>query len=297
MPIGNPERDFDNVVANVKEFENIDRSELILVIDSPDCPEVNALSKISSENPNVIVLHSFCRNPGDARNLGKEYSTGEWVSFIDSDDSTNFKNYVQMIVEGSLAGAELILGKYRLVNETGSVINLKENFSEPCIAKSIARNPGIWRMSFKRNLVEEVDFPSLRMAEDQIFLARLRFWERNIWISEFLVYTYRRNIVGQLTRNRDAISDLLKAQEITLGLLFKERPKSVGSGILAIVVINQLLTSLKHLGLRGFWPLRKSSRKESGTIRILRISIRLGLTMLTEMAYKAKKLRKVGADL
>lgn len=297
MPIGNPGRDFDNVVANVKEFESIHQSELILVIDSPDCPEVNELSKISSGNPNVIVLHSFSRNPGSARNLGKERSTGEWVSFIDSDDSTDFKNYFEMVVEGSLAGAELVLGKYRLVNETGSIINLKEHFSEKCIAKSIARNLGIWRMSFKRNLVEEVDFPSLRMAEDQIFLARLRFWERNIWISEFLVYTYRRNIIGQLTRNQAAISDLLKAQEITLDLLFKERPKSVGSGILAIAVINQLLTSLKHFGARGFWPLRKISRKERGTIRILGISARLGLTMLTEMAYKAKKLRKVGSNL
>jgi glycosyltransferase involved in cell wall biosynthesis len=297
MPIGNPGRDFDNIVANVKEFETIDLCELILVIDSPDCPEANELSRIYSKNHKVTVLHSSCGNPGGARNMGKRNATGEWVSFIDSDDSTDFKNFYQSVVEGSLAGADLTLGRYRLNNEDGFILDSKKFNTRHSVVKSIARNPGIWRMSFRRNLIEEIDFPNLRMAEDQIFLVRLKFWERHVWVSEFLVYTYRRNIVGQLTRTQEAFSDLLKAQEITLSLFLKERQKSTGSEILAIVVINQLLTSLKHLGLRGFGPLRKTFRKESGTIRLLQIGAKLGLTMLAEIFYKARKLRKVGANL
>ena len=297
MPIGNPVRDFDNIVANVKEFESIDQSELILVIDTPDCPEARALTDIYSHKKNLTVLHSSCGNPGGARNLGKEHSTGEWVSFIDSDDSIDFKNYHQLVVEGSLAGAELALGRYQLMKEAGITLDSKEYLSAHCVAKCIARNPGIWRMSFKRDLIEAINFPNLRMAEDQIFLARLRIWERDIWISDLLVYTYRRDIVGQLTRNQEAISDLLKAQEIILGLLFREPQKSVGFGILATVFINQLLTSVRHLGLRSFEPLRRTFKTESGTIRLLQIGTRLGFTMLEEILYKAKKLRKVGANL
>jgi glycosyltransferase involved in cell wall biosynthesis len=297
MPIGNPGRDFDNIVANVKEFEKIDQSELILVIDSSDCPEANALNEIYSDNRKIKVLFSSCLNPGGARNMGKEHSTGEWISFIDSDDWIDFKNYYLLVVEGNSARADLALGRYRIINEDGAILDSSECISKQCITKSIARNPGIWRMSFKRNLVDEIDFPSLRMAEDQIFLARFRFWERDIWVSELVVYTYRRNIGGQLTRNKAAISDLLKAQEITLDLLFKERLNSLGRGIIAIIVINQFLTSLKHLGLRGFGPFRKTFRKESLTIRRLRIGARLGWTMLVEMVYKSKKLRKAGSNL
>ena len=296
MPIGNPGRDFENIVANVKEFENIEQSELFLVIDSPDCPEANALSRIYSESQNVTVLRGSWGNPGSARNFGKEKSSGEWISFIDSDDYIDFRNYYQMVLEGNSNGAELILGKYQVINENGIIVDSTEVISHHSLAKSIARNPGIWRLSFKRNLVDEIDFPGLRMAEDQVFLARSRFWEREIWISDFLVYTYRKNILGQLTRNQDAISDLLEAQEITLGLLFKERPNSAGSRILSVVFTNQLLTSLKHLGLRGFASLRKTFRKESGTIRLLRIGTRLGLTMLVEMVYKSKRLRKAGSN-
>lgn len=297
MPIGNPGRDFDNIVANVKEFESLDQSELILVIDAPDCPEARALSDIYSHKKNLTVLHSSCGNPGGARNLGKKHSTGEWISFIDSDDSIDFKNYYQLVVEGNLAGAELALGRYQLIKEAEITLDSKEYLSSHCVAKCIARNPGIWRMSFKRNLIEDINFPSLRMAEDQIFLARLRFWECDIWISDFLVYTYRRNIVGQLTRSQDAISDLLKAQEMTLGLLFKEPPKSVGSGILATVFINQLLTSVRHLGLRSFEPLRRTFKTESGTIRLLQIGTRLGLTMLSEVIYKTKNLKNGSKNL
>lgn len=293
MPIGNPGRDFDNILANVKEFETLDQCELILVIDAPACSEADELTSIYSKNHKVTVLQISCGNPGGARNLGKKHSVGEWITFIDSDDLIEFKNFYQLVVEGSLAGAELTLGKYRSINEGGFIHDSKEYDSEYGIAKSIARNPGIWRMSFKRNLVEEIDFPNLRMAEDQVFLARLRFWERNIWASDFLVYTYRRNILGQLTRNMDAISDILQAQAITLDLYVNERPKSVGSRILATVVVNQLLTSFRHLGLRGLVPLRQIYRTEIGLVQALGISARLSSVMLEEILHKARKVRKV----
>ena len=147
-------------------------------------------------------------------------------------------------------------------------------------------------MSFKRNLVDGIDFPSLRMAEDQVFLARLRFWERNISVSQLVVYTYRRNIPGQLTRSKDAISDLTHAQEITLNLYINEPPKSVGSRILATVVIKQLMTSLKHLRLQGLVPLRGIYRVEGGIFQALRWSARLSSTLLAEILYKTNEIKK-----
>ena len=292
MPIGNPRRDLDNVIANVREFEKINQAELILVIDSPQCPEVSLLSKAFSENKNVIVLQCSLGNPGAARNLGKKHSNGEWVSFIDSDDSVDFKNYYQMVVEGNSTGSEIVIGKYRVIDDTGIVRDAMEDISHQSVARSIARNPGIWRLSFKRYLVDGIDFPGLRMAEDQVFLARLRFWERDISVSQLVVYTYRRNIPGQLTRSKDAISDLTHAQEITLNLYINEPPKSVGSRILATVVIKQLMTSLKHLRLQGLVPLRGIYRVEGGIFQALRWSARLSSTLLAEILYKTNEIKK-----
>ena len=297
MPIGNLEREFDNIVANVSEFEKIDQSELILVIDSGEHPKASILSEMYSENQCVIVLQGCYGNPGDSRNFGKEHSNGEWISFIDSDDVIDFRNYYQLVVEGNLAGAEIIFGRYREINEDGIVTDPKESISYQNIAKSIARNPGIWRLSFKRNLVDKSNFPGLRMAEDQIFLARVRFWEHNIWISHLLVYTYRRNISGQLTRSIEAISDLLRAQEITLGLYLNEQDKSSGSQILAIMVVNQLITSLKYLGLQGLVPLRKIYKTEIGLVRVLRITARLSWIILGEILHKTRKMKKVSKSI
>lgn len=292
MPIGNPRRDLDNIIANVREFEKINQAELILVIDSPRCPETSLLSKAFSENRNVIVLQCSLGNPGAARNLGKEHSNGEWLSFVDSDDSVDFKNYYQMVLEGNYTGSEIVIGKYRIIDDSGIVRDVIEDISHQSVARSIARNPGIWRLSFKRNLVDGIHFPSLRMAEDQVFLARLRFWERNISVSQLVVYTYRQNIPGQLTRSKDAISDLIQAQEITLTLYLNEQPKSVGSQILATVVINQFMTSLKHLRLQGLVPLRGIYRAEGGIFQALRLSARLSRTLLTEILDKTNKIKK-----
>ncbi len=297
MPIGNPERDYDNIHSIVSDFEKIGQSELILVIDAFRTPSVDQIIKNFSGKSHVIVLHSFFGNPGAARNFGKNHATGEWISFIDSDDKIDFTNYLKMVLDGIAHGAELSMGNFGIITRDGKRDYPAAGVEYKNVLKIVARNPGIWRMSFKSSLVKEIEFPSLRMAEDQIFLARFRFWDRKIFISNLEVYTYRRNVEGQLTRNRDAISDLLHAQTIVLDQFLQESLKFTGSRVLARIAVSQILSSLRHLGFQGFIPLWKAIRKVNGIIRALRLGNRLGCMLLIEIQYRIYKIIRAKGTL
>lgn len=288
MPIGNPERDYENIVANIAGFEKTHGAELILVIDAFAGPKANRLMLDYSVNESIIVHKGYFGNPGGARNFGKNLATGDWISFIDSDDKIDFTNFFQMVFDGNSCGADLCIGNYEVVSNYGISTKSSEVIDNGNVYRIIARNPGIWRMSFRGSLAKQIDFPNLRMAEDQIFLARYRFWDRKVSISNLEVYTYRKNIAGQLTRNQEAISDLLQAQVIVIDQFFNESSKDKGSRILAKIVINQFLTSMRYLGLQAVFPLGRAIRKQKGLIRVTQLTYRLGCTLLAEILHKTQ---------
>jgi glycosyltransferase involved in cell wall biosynthesis len=286
MPIGNPERDYENIVANIAEFEKTHHSELILVIDAFAGPKANRLKRDYSVSESIIVHQGHFGSPGAARNFGKNLATGDWISFIDSDDKIDFANFFQMVSDGNSCGADLSIGNYEVVYDYGIIKKSSEVIDHGNVFRIIARNPGIWRMSFKCSVAKQIDFPNLRMAEDQIFLARFRFWDRKVSISNLEVYTYRKNVPGQLTRNQEAISDLLQAQVFVIDQFFNESSKEKGSRILARIVVNQILTSIRYLGIQAVFPLGRAIRKQRGLIRVTHLTCRLGCTLFAEILYK-----------
>ena len=79
----------------VQTYRNL---EIILVDDgSPDsCPEIcDELAKCDSR---IRVIHKENGGLSDARNVGTAYATGEYITFVDSDDDVT-ETYVEYLYE------------------------------------------------------------------------------------------------------------------------------------------------------------------------------------------------------
>ena len=77
----------------VQTYRNL---EIILVDDgSPDsCPEIcDELAKCDSR---IRVIHKENGGLSDARNVGTAYATGEYITFVDSDDDVT-ETYVEYL--------------------------------------------------------------------------------------------------------------------------------------------------------------------------------------------------------
>ena len=214
VPIGNMARNLQFIES---WLQNIDKYslEVILVHDQTFLnvgPELQELLQ-SVNASRVILIQGVFGNPGSARNAGLEIATGDWVGFWDSDDTPNIENIFSAI-NISQEYDEILVGNF-------SVFDFNTMEQRTPIKKvngidSVAMNPGIWRMIFRRQTISDTRFPSLRMGEDQVFLARLNFGIRKLRFVESIFYQYNLGGPSQLTKSRIALKDLPLASAIIL---------------------------------------------------------------------------------
>lgn len=203
--------------------------QIILVHDIADANTSNELSRLAKENPQLklILTESVFGNPGDARNAGLEFASGEWFAFWDSDDLPAVQEFSSMVAKASICGADIAIGGIQTCS-FGSE-SVKSTFLAPPIESrdsvfDYAQMPAFTRMAFRNIEINRVKFPGLSMGEDLVFLARSRFLERKIYIHPKCVYLYVLNFPGQLT------SDSTKLMQVSLiwEYLYEEFKKTVG---------------------------------------------------------------------
>lgn len=183
--------------------------EVVIVHDKQDPETSRELRTLifNCKNPKIQLIEGFFGNPGSARNAGLELVSGNWIVFWDSDDLPQID---KILNETYVARneVEVVIGQYEVINlKTGIVSSDGEHKS----IQDVAMNPALWRMIFKSESIQGVRFPSLRMAEDQVFLSRIRIAEKRIQFTSSVFYKYHTGVSSQLTNSKDALSDLPKA--------------------------------------------------------------------------------------
>ncbi len=183
--------------------------EVVIVHDKQDPDTSRELRTLifHCKNPKIQFIEGLFGNPGSARNAGLELASGNWIVFWDSDDLPR----VDKILNETYAArneVEVVIGQYEVFNlKTGIVTTDGEHKS----IQDVAMNPALWRMIFKSESIRGVRFPGLRMAEDQVFLSRIRIAEKRVQFTPIVLYRYHTGVNSQLTNSKDALSDLPKA--------------------------------------------------------------------------------------
>jgi glycosyltransferase involved in cell wall biosynthesis len=85
IPVYNKEKTIEKCVHSVlnQRYPNI---EVILVDDGSRDSSYDLCVRLSSEHPNITVVHQENKGVSAARNVGLSLARGEFVSFVDSDD-------------------------------------------------------------------------------------------------------------------------------------------------------------------------------------------------------------------
>lgn len=172
-------------------FQTYTNWELILVDDgSPD--KSGAICDEYAQNDSRIkVFHIVNGGPSNARNIGLDNATGEYVCFIDSDDWVD-DAYLQNLYNGiTKDGVGVVIGGHKkhegeLVTDrsVGSCVYLKRDFHHIFAEKRIVH----WGYTVaKLYNLQEIKKRSLRFdvnlkyCEDLVFF--LTFWKDCDWIS------------------------------------------------------------------------------------------------------------------
>jgi glycosyltransferase involved in cell wall biosynthesis len=211
--------------------------EVLLVHDVQDDQTSSEIHSIIASAPNVKIFERQVNSPGAARNTGIENASGKYITFWDADDYPDYQEYVHESLRlDSLNGDCSILNFETEIIPLNYMGVLHENN-----LLLVAFNPGIWRWIFRRESLSGINFPNLRMAEDQVFLARYLAHQRKIIFSERVSYRYMRSGPHQLTRNPDALVDLIESAYFTSELI----KNSQNLSFTFILFMRQCLTGIK----------------------------------------------------
>jgi len=189
--------------------------EVILIHDQTYVEVATELQELlrTVNSSKVILIQGLFGNPGGARNAGLDIAKGEWIGFWDSDDNPNIEN-IYKAVQAADEQDEILIGDFTVFDLKSGAFRPQTRIVDPL--NSIAMNPGIWRMIFRRENIGSTKFPSLKMGEDQVFLSYLGFASKRLRFIESIFYQYNLGSSSQLTKSPIALRELPFASGLIL---------------------------------------------------------------------------------
>ena len=205
VPVYNAEKHLHNSLNSLVK-QALENYEVILIDDGSTDNSKKILDSFQKEYPDIIrVIHTENKGAANARNIGLDLATGEYVGFFDSDDFVAVDMYDKLYRLAKKENADIAVCGYYIVSNTN--IRSFQNGNTDQYGKSIYENPSIfiygvpylWNKIFKRSMIVDnnIRFNKLRIFEDLDFTYRLYFLANKIVKYDQPLYYYMR--IGEET--------------------------------------------------------------------------------------------------
>ena len=242
-----PIRNMEGKLQNLRTWLNQCDShfQVILVCDTCTDKTVEEIREIQGFSPSIQIeiIEGDFGTPGGARNAGLRRAENEWIVFWDSDDIGKPRDLLNGLKRNAANLVDAVVFGYEIYSHSTMKrpwLDWPSNHKKKI--EYLALNPGIWRMCFRRSSINNIYFPEIRMAEDQLFINDFMGSAPKIEFCNDVVYKYFINVSTQLTSNKDAIKDL----EIATSLLASYLGKNLNSKRFAVRIYGKiLLTQIK----------------------------------------------------
>ena len=226
VPIYNVEKYLARCVDSIvnQTYKNL---EIILVDDgSPDrCPQM--CDDYAEKDSRIKVVHKKNGGLSDARNAGMAVATGEYISFIDSDDYVSddfFECLLDVMNKENSDIAECSVVKFyddNRFDEISDDLSVKTYDTQDAMSALIAENPfhqHVWNKLYKTELVKDIPYAVGKLNEDEFWTYRV-FGRANkvARLNKTMYYYFQRNSsimgVGYNIRRLDALEGKANRQK------------------------------------------------------------------------------------
>lgn len=200
IPIYQVEKFLKKCIDTVREqtYQNL---EIILVDDGSkdNCPQI--CDEYAKEDARIRVIHKENGGLSDARNVGIENATGEYLFFVDSDDwieKETLAHLYAILIENQ---ADIVECQYEKVyQETDKLLNEKTEeikvlqsgqALENLALENQVNNVIVCGKLYKKNLFYEIRFPKGKIHEDEYTTYKLFYIADKIAVTNLKLYYYR----------------------------------------------------------------------------------------------------------
>ena len=171
--------------------------EIIIIYDDENNNDLNFINEIKNKDNRIFIIKNKKQiGAGNSRNIGINSSKGEFIAFLDADDTWKNDKLDKQIKFMKINNYEASHTSYSIINERNEVIGnrtARNFFKLKELLKSC--DIGTSTVMIKRNLINnDVKFAPLKTKED--FVLWLKLLQKNIKIyglNEILTYWSRSN--------------------------------------------------------------------------------------------------------
>ena len=199
VPVYNAENYLDACVKSVLD-QSFESFELVLIDDGSDDNSSVLCDTWAMDDDRIHVYHTANRGAAAARNAGLSKAVGDYVAFVDADDTVPsgylsylYKLMVEYKTDIAVCGYNLIFPGKNVSSDDTSHVDVNAMSGTQAMEKLLYQN-GImsvpWGNLSKRTLWSEVSFPEGRRVEDFATMYRLFSKAKRVVCSTKKLYNY-----------------------------------------------------------------------------------------------------------
>jgi glycosyltransferase involved in cell wall biosynthesis len=219
IPVYKTEKTLDRCIKSVLA-NHVD--EVILVDDGSPDDSGKKCDKWAEQDTRIKVIHKANGGPSDARNAGLKAATGNYVTFVDSDDEVAPDTYAPLITFLSQHREVQILefpARIHIGGKDEHILTFADSIMDITTSEKkkelwlndVFVHSYVWNKIFQRDLFNDVSFQKGALFEDAIIMPRLIQKAQYYATCDKGMYLYYINKDG-ITRDFSNLPQLLLAQ-------------------------------------------------------------------------------------
>ncbi len=202
VPIYNVEKYIDKAMESIvnQTYKNL---EIILINDESKDKSIKICEKYIKNDTRIKLVNQKNKGLSGARNTGLENATGDYIMFIDPDDTFELNACENLYKEIEKTNADYVIANYRNMDEddtkwdkpafdTNKYKKMQVSIKEPTKCFYVM-NSGVWNKIFRKEFLDaiKVKFVEKTPAEDAIFTTYCFIKAQKVYYTPEIVYNYR----------------------------------------------------------------------------------------------------------
>lgn len=206
MPVYNSEKYVSEAIESVCH-QNYKNWELLIVNDGSTDLSAEIIERYAKKDSRITVFHKRNEGVSNARNFALGKISGDYVTFIDSDDVYHMDRLEKMVqVFEKHRNCDVVFsrhneftGKLAKVEQIGS--GKTTLYNEDIVLKVISdsQNHFICNIMLKSSIAKKEQFASIRFAEDFCYIRDCAWYCRKMAVLDEVLYYYRRDNENAMT--------------------------------------------------------------------------------------------------
>lgn len=215
--------------------QDYEKLEVILIDDGSKDESGLICDAYAARDSRINVIHQQNAGAAAAKNAGLRVATGEYLTFLDSDDwlEPNVYGYMVDVLRGEKADAVQFAfrdvwknrAEDRVIYPGRTVVDSDEYMRRLTVDYSCAL---LWNKLYRREIYDGVFFEEGHRIDDEYFTYQGFLKDRKIVFDDKIIYNYRRRASGAMNAPeaaRQRLSDRLDCMTKRRALVVKHRPQ------------------------------------------------------------------------